>query len=40
MNVVERDVERKLEKQIKDAKNRLTKAEGLQNRFNESQKHA
>jgi hypothetical protein len=36
INVAEREIERKLQKQIKEAKMRLQKAEGLEQRFFES----
>lgn len=40
INVAEREIERKLQKQIKEAKMRLQKAEGLEQRFFESQTHS
>lgn len=40
INVVEREIERKLQKQTKEAKIRLQKAEALESRFHESQTHA
>lgn len=40
VNVAERETERKLQKQIKEAKMRLQKAEALEQRYSESQLHA
>ena len=40
INVAEREIERKLQKKIKEAKIRLQKAESLEQRFFESQTHS
>ena len=40
LNVAERDIERRLQKQIKGAEAKLNKAEGLEQRHSDSQHHA
>ena len=40
LNAQEREIDRKFQKQKKEVKIRLEKAEALENRYNESQNHA